>query len=86
MKEKERVLKAFANKRRLEIIKHLKEKKKVAVGSIAGHIKLSYPATSRHLSVLLAADIVEKDQHSLVCFYSLSKSMSSVSSSIILLL
>ncbi|MCR4279699.1 MAG: metalloregulator ArsR/SmtB family transcription factor [Candidatus Zambryskibacteria bacterium] len=72
MKNLERLLKAFANRRRLAIIKHLKKKGEANVGDIAEHINLSYKATSKHLGVLASADIVEKEQRSLEMWYSLS--------------
>ena len=71
MREYEKILKALANKRRLQIVKFLKEKKEANVGEIADHIKLSFKATSKHLAVLSGADIVEKEQRSLSAFYSL---------------
>lgn len=72
MREYEKILKALANKRRLQIIKFLKEKKEANVGEIADHLKLSFKATSKHLTVLSGADIVEKEQRSLSAFYSLA--------------
>ena len=71
MKQYEKILKALANRRRLEIIKYLKEQKEATVGDIASRIKISFRSTSKHLSVLSGADIVEKEQRSLSCFYSL---------------
>jgi len=75
MKEKEfeKVLKALANKRRILILKHLKRVGVASVGDIANSIKLSFKATSKHLIILLSADIVEKEQSSLVMLYSLTK-------------
>ncbi len=72
MRELERTLKALANRRRLAILKYLKEKKEATVGDIASEIKLSFRSTSKHLSVLSAADILEKDQRSLRMFYYLA--------------
>lgn len=69
MKETERVLKALANKRRLAIVKYLKKEKEAIVGDIARAIKISFKATSKHLSILSAADIVEKEQRSLEMWY-----------------
>jgi DNA-binding transcriptional ArsR family regulator len=86
MKQHERPLKALANKRRLEIIKYLKEKKEATVGDIAEHIKLSFKATSKHLAVLYSADILEKEQRSLSCFYSLALKLPPVAKSVIFLL
>lgn len=80
MKEKEfeRVLKALANRRRLAIIKYLKSEKEATVGDISHKIKLSFKATSKHLGILSAVDIVEKEQRSLQVWYSLSPSAHSV--------
>ncbi|MFA6397774.1 MAG: metalloregulator ArsR/SmtB family transcription factor [Candidatus Paceibacterota bacterium] len=83
MKQYEKSLKALANGRRLDIVKFLKEKKEASVGDIAEHIKLSFKATSRHLSVLAGADIVEKEQRSLSCFYSLAPKLSQVVKAVI---
>lgn len=71
MKNLERVLKALANKRRLEIIKSLKKEVgyELSVGEIAEKIKLSFKATSRHLRILSEADILEKDQRNIQVFY-----------------
>lgn len=73
-KELERIFKAFANKRRIAILKFLKGKSRASVGDIANAIKLSFRATSKHLVILSALDIVDKEQVSLTVFYSLSKS------------
>ncbi|MDO8589837.1 MAG: metalloregulator ArsR/SmtB family transcription factor [bacterium] len=71
MKNLERLLKALANQRRLTIIKYLKKSKEATVGDIAEHIKLSFKATSKHLHVLAAVDIVEKEQRGLQMWYRL---------------
>ena len=75
MKKYEKVLKALANARRLEIIKYLKKQKEATVGDISTHLKLSFKSTSKHLGVLFATDIVVKDQRSLAMFYSLSTTL-----------
>ncbi len=71
MKNLERLLKALANKRRLEILRALKKERdgELSVGEIAERIGLSFKATSRHLSILTSADILEKEQRSLQVFY-----------------
>ena len=69
MRELEKILKALANRRRLAILKYLKEYKEASVGEIAGAIRLSFKSTSRHLGVLAAVDVLEKDQRSLQVFY-----------------
>ncbi|MDI6820807.1 MAG: metalloregulator ArsR/SmtB family transcription factor [Patescibacteria group bacterium] len=71
MKNLERILKSLANKRRLAILKYLKENREAPVGEIAHEINLSFKATSKHLGVLSAVDIVEKDQRILQMFYRL---------------
>lgn len=74
-KELERVLKAVANKRRLAILRFLKKRKEATVGAVAEVIKLSFKSTSRHLSVLAAADIVEREQRSVEVYYRLANGM-----------
>jgi DNA-binding transcriptional ArsR family regulator len=70
-RELERILKALANKRRLGILKFIKKSKQASVGEIAGAIKLSFKATSKHLMILSNANILEKEQISLTMLYSL---------------
>ena len=72
MKELERILKALANRRRLAILRHLKQNKEAPVAELAHAIKLSFKSTSKHLGVLSAADVVEKEQRSLQMFYRLA--------------
>ncbi|MEK7614506.1 MAG: metalloregulator ArsR/SmtB family transcription factor [Patescibacteria group bacterium] len=71
-KELEKSLKALANRRRLSIIRFIKNKKEVSVGDISSEIKLSFKSTSRHLSVLFSAGILEREQRSLQVFYRLA--------------
>ena len=75
MKELEKSLKALANKRRLAILKFLKKNKEASVSQIASEIKLSFKATSKHLWILLASDIIEKDQRSLYMIYTISQTL-----------
>jgi ArsR family transcriptional regulator len=83
MKDYEKVLKALANRRRLAIVKHLKDKGETSVGDIAEAIRLSFRSTSRHLGVLASADIVEKEQRSLQMFYRLQEPQHPAAKSII---
>ena len=71
MHELEKQLKALANRRRLGILKSLKSKKRQCVGEIAVAIKLSFKSTSKHLGILYAAGILEKEQTNLTVSYSL---------------
>jgi len=72
MHKLEKILKALANRRRLAILKHLKENKEASVTEIAQEINLSLKATSKHLGILSAMDILEKEQRILQMFYRLS--------------
>ncbi|MEK7464860.1 MAG: metalloregulator ArsR/SmtB family transcription factor [Patescibacteria group bacterium] len=72
MKELEKPLKALANRRRLAILKYLKQNREASVGEIAGAIKLSFRATSKHLGILTATDILDKEQRSLTVHYRLA--------------
>lgn len=86
MKEFEKLLKVCANRRRLEILKFLKRKKEATVGEISNTIRLSFKSTSRHLALLYAADIVEKEQRSLQVFYKLTSIQKEITRNIIHLL
>lgn len=71
-RETERILKAFANKRRVMIVKHLARARRASVGDIATQIKLSVRATSKHLSILAGAGILDREQVGLTVWYFLS--------------
>ena len=72
LKETERLLKALANRRRITMIRLLKQHSVLTVGDIAEKMKLSFKAVSNHLAVLRAADIVERDQVGLNMNYRLA--------------
>jgi len=86
MKELEKTLKALANRRRLAILRYLKKNREASVGEIAGAISLSLKATSKHLGILAACDIVEKDQRSLQMFYRLASNQRPVANHVLSLL
>jgi DNA-binding transcriptional ArsR family regulator len=65
----EKILKSLANRRRLAILKVLKKRKEASVGNIASEIKLSFRSTSKHLSILFGASILEREQRSKQMFY-----------------
>ena len=71
-KELERIFKALANRRRLAMLRYIKEHREASVGEIAEYMKLSFKATSKHLALLAAADLLEKEQRSVQMFFSLS--------------
>lgn len=85
-KELERTLKGLGNQRRLNIVRYLKKEKEASVGDIADAIGLSFKSTSRHLSVLSAADIVEREQRRIQVFYSLSSTKNSLTRYVISIL
>ncbi len=72
MKELEKTLKALANKRRLAILHHLKKNKEATVTEFAEAINLSFRSTSRHLSILFSAGVLEKRQQSTEVYYFLA--------------
>lgn len=86
MKNLEKQLKALANRRRLAILKYLKNVRQAPVGEIAGEINLSVKATSKHLNILATADILEREQISLSVFYRLSQDPSSTAKQVISIL
>jgi len=71
--EAERILKALANRRRLAIVRFLHGRDSASVGDISAHIRLSFAATSRHLRVLAAANLVENEQVNTTVNYFLPK-------------
>lgn len=86
MRELEKTLKALANKRRLAIVKLLKKQGEKSVGDIAHEINLSFKSTSKHLGVLSAVDIVDREQRSLQMFYRLARNQKPAAKHIISLL
>ncbi len=72
-KELERILKALANGRRIAILKFIKKSGRASVGEIADAIKLSFKATSKHLTILSNVNILDKEQVSLTMLYFLPK-------------
>jgi DNA-binding transcriptional ArsR family regulator len=63
-KKTAKIIKALANERRLRILSFLKSHKSRSVTAISGHIRLSLRSTSKHIGVLYAAGILEKQQTS----------------------
>lgn len=76
IKDLEKQYKALANRRRLAILKYLKNHSKASVGDIAAEIKLRIKATSKHLRILAACDMVEYEQQSLRVFYFIAQQKS----------
>ncbi|MDO8482383.1 MAG: ArsR family transcriptional regulator [bacterium] len=72
VRELEKVMKVFANRRRLAIVKYLAGRREASVGDIARELKISFTATSKHLNRLLIVDVLECEQRSLKVFYRLA--------------
>ena len=77
-KELEKILKALGNRRRLMIVKYLQKTHGATVGSITDEIRASFKATSKHLAVLFAADVVEREQMGLTVMYRLTEPIHAV--------
>ena len=73
MKKLEKELKAFANARRLKILELLSKRGSATVGQVSRAIKLSFKSTSRHLNLLFAANLVDRQQIRLEMHYSVSQ-------------
>ncbi len=79
----ERLLKAFANRRRIAIVRYLKKQKEASVGDIAETIRLSLKATSKHLGILAAASVLDRDQRSLQMFYHIADDLPAIARTLI---
>lgn len=79
----EKTLKALANRRRLKILKYLSGNRRASVTELAGYLKISLKATSKHLAVLKSADLVDSEQVSLSIFYGLSSSLPKIAQEVI---
>ena len=73
VKELEKLFKSLGNKRRLKIAKTLFESRGLSVSEVAGEIKLSIKATSKHLLNLFNTNILEKEQRSKNVYYKITK-------------
>lgn len=84
-KELEKTFKAVANKRRIAVLRYLRRKGSATVGNIAEEIRLSFRATSRHLSVLSNAGLLDKNQSGLSMFYFIPNSKKKLVSKLLFL-
>ena len=78
LKQNEKEQKAFANKKRLEILIYLSKQKEASVSSIASQIKLSVRSTSRHLAVLRLAEIVDREQRGPEVYYKIETQLQTI--------
>lgn len=77
-KELEKILKALANKRRIEMVRYIRAKRGATVGEIADEVGLSFKGVSKNLRVLYSAGILEREQSGLQVTYQISDSLSEV--------
>lgn len=68
-RDQEKILKALANRRRIAIAKLLTRGKAMTVGDVANEIRLSFRSTSKHLGLMVAADILLRDQRGPHMYY-----------------
>jgi len=83
MKKEEKILKALANRRRLEIVKYLKGRKEASVSDISEKIQLSFKAISKHLAVLYSAEILDKEQKNIYVYYYISANIPQLAKNIL---
>lgn len=74
----ETIFKILGNNHRLAIIKLLKREYNLPVWYIAEKIGSNIKATSKHLRILLDADVVERDRHLNEAVYYLSRKNSRI--------
>ncbi len=86
MKDLERILRALGNRRRLAILQFLKKNKEATVTELAEAIHLSFRSTSRHLLILSASNILERQQRSTEVYYWISSKRQATSEHVISLL
>ena len=68
------IFKTLGNRKRFQILRLLKREKEISVGVIASEIRLSFKATSKHLSLLLRVGLVEYENRQNKVFYRLLNS------------
>jgi DNA-binding transcriptional ArsR family regulator len=73
MKQTERILKALANRRRLEIVMQLRRHPELCVQVLAARISLSTKATSKHLHRLYAVDVLDRQQRRREVYYRIAQ-------------
>ncbi len=79
----EKIYKAFAHEKRLEIVRLLKINKYLTVSQVARAMNTSMQTCSKQLQILDAAHIIEKEKEGLEVFYSIRKPMSPIVKAVI---
>ena len=63
------ILRSVAHPIRIEIIHHLKTKKKVSVNQLKDHLGISQSMTSQHLAILKRVGLVDCQKEANICHY-----------------
>lgn len=79
----EKIYKALAHEKRLELLHLLKLNKYLTVGQCAKTLSISIQRASQHLKILESAHIIESSQEGLHVFYGIRKPMYPIIKSII---
>lgn len=83
LKQWTRLFKGLGNVSRLRIIAILKKEGSLPVGDIAREIHVSVKGTSKHVLILHALDILDRDGRAGQVFYSLHRDLNAATKSII---
>jgi DNA-binding transcriptional ArsR family regulator len=59
-RELERVVKGFANHRRIQILEHLADHPELSVADVSGQLKIHFKTASQHIQRLTIAGLVMK--------------------------
>ncbi|MDP3785109.1 MAG: helix-turn-helix domain-containing protein [bacterium] len=78
MKKLEKIFKALANKKRLNILAFLNKEERASLGEIAEEINTSIKATSKHLLILYHAEFLEKERVHGLTFYELGDKLGEI--------
>jgi DNA-binding transcriptional ArsR family regulator len=79
----EKIYKACAHEKRLEILRLLKATRYLTVGSIARSLGLSIQTASKHLQILERAHIIDREKEGLEVYYSAKRPASPLARTII---
>ena len=76
LSDQERLYKALANRKRIAILRYLKNNGDHSVSDVADHIGISDTATSKHLLALQEASLVQTGTHERPALYRIRKRQS----------
>jgi ArsR family transcriptional regulator len=68
-----RITRALADPRRLEILERIAGKKEVACSMLASNFAISQPTISHHMKELVTAGLIKARWDSKFCFYSVDR-------------